>query len=338
MLALPDGSGEKTMIRKRHMFLNEEILKANPNIAEYMAPSMDVRRDILAVEVPKLAKEAAVKAIEEWGHPKYRITHLVFCTTVSFDSLGHDNQLVKLLGLSPSINRFTLSQNGCLVGGTVLRLAKDLAENNRGARVLVVCSEHTAVTFRGAAETHLDNLVGQVLFDVAVIIGADPDPATERPLFQLISASQTLLPDSDSAIEIHLKEVGLIFHLHKDVPKIISTNIEQNLVKAFEPLGISDWNSIFWIVHPGGPAILDAMEAKLGLEKEKLKATRQVMTEYGNMSRACLLFILDEMRKRSAEDGKATTDEGLEWGVLHGFGPGLTVETVVLRSVAISSR
>ncbi|CAL9118184.1 unnamed protein product [Musa textilis] len=332
---------EKTMIRKRYMFLNEEILKANPSVAECMAPSLDVRRDILAVEVPKLAKEAAVKAIEEWGHPKSRITHLVFCTTVSFDSPGHDNELVKLLGLSPSINRFALSQNGCFAGGTVLRLAKDLAENNRGARVLVVCSEHTAVTFRGAVETHLDNLVGQALFGdgtAAVIIGADPDPATERPLFQLVSASQTLLPDSDGAIEGHLKEVGLTFHLLKDVPRIIAKNIEQNLKEAFEPLGISDWNSIFWIVHPGGPAILDAMEAKLGLERAKLQATRQVMTEYGNMSSACVLFILDEMRKRSAEDGKATTGEGLEWGVLYGFGPGLTVETVVLHSVAISSR
>lgn len=53
------------------------------------------------------------------------------------------------------------------------------------------------------------------------------------------------------------------------------------------------------------------------------------------MSSACVLFILDEMRKRSAEEGKATTGEGLEWGVLFGFGPGLTVETVVLHSVPV---
>lgn len=56
------------------------------------------------------------------------------------------------------------------------------------------------------------------------------------------------------------------------------------------------------------------------------------------MSSACLLFILDEMRKRSAEEGKATTGEGLEWGVLFGFGPGLTVETVALHSVPNSAR
>jgi chalcone synthase len=102
--------------------------------------------------------------------------------------------------------------------------------------------------------------------------------------------------------------------------------------------GISDWNSIFWVAHPGGPAILDQVEAKLQLEKEKMRATRHILSEYGNMSSACVLFILDEMRKRSAKEGKATTGEGLEWGVLFGFGPGLTVETVVLHSVPISDQ
>ena len=42
----------------------------------------------------------------------------------------------------------------------------------------------------------------------------------------------------------------------------------------------------------------------------------------------------DKMRGKCAEDGLKTTREGLEWGVLFGFGPGLTVETVVLHSVA----
>ncbi|KAJ4777686.1 Chalcone synthase [Rhynchospora pubera] len=99
--------------------------------------------------------------------------------------------------------------------------------------------------------------------------------------------------------------------------------------------GINDWNSIFWIAHPGGPAILDQVEAKLELQKEKMRATWHILSEYGNLSSAFVLFILDEMRNRSAEEGKATTGDGLDWGVLFGFGPGLTVETVVLHSVAI---
>ncbi|CAM8898557.1 unnamed protein product [Rhodiola kirilowii] len=328
---------EKSMIRKRYMHLNEEILTENPKICEYEAPSLDARQDMVVVEVPKLGKEAATKAIKEWGQPKSKITHVVFCTTSGVDMPGADYQLTKLLGLRPSVKRLMMYQQGCFAGGTVLRLAKDLAENNRGARVLVVCSEITAVTFRGPSDTHLDSLVGQALFGdgaAAVIIGSDPDLTVEKPLFEIVSAAQTILPDSDGAIDGHLREVGLTFHLLKDVPGLISKNIEKSLNEAFKPIGISDWNSLFWIAHPGGPAILDQVEIKLGLKDEKLKSTRHVLSEYGNMSSACVLFIMDEMRRKSLEEGKATTGEGLEWGVLFGFGPGLTVETVVLHSIA----
>ncbi|CAL5193029.1 unnamed protein product [Lathyrus oleraceus] len=329
---------DKSMIKKRYMHLTEEFLKENPNMCEFMAPSLDVRQDIVVVEVPKLGKDAAKKAIAEWGQPKSKITHLVFCTTSGVDMPGADYQLTKLLGLKPSVKRLMMYQQGCFAGGTVLRLAKDLAENNKNARVLVVCSEITAVTFRGPSESHLDSLVGQALFGdgaAAMIIGADPDLAVERPIFEIVSAAQTILPDSDGAIDGHLREVGLTFHLLKDVPGIISKNIEKSLVEAFEPIGINDWNSIFWVAHPGGPAILDQVEEKLRLKEEKLRSTRHVLSEYGNMSSACVLFILDEMRKSSKEEGKVTTGEGLEWGVLFGFGPGLTVETVVLHSVPV---
>ena len=326
------------MIKKRYMHLDENILKENPNMCAYMAPSLDARQDIVVVEVPKLGKEAATKAIKEWGQPKSKITHLVFCTTSGVDMPGADYQLTKLLGLRPSVKRLMMYQQGCFAGGTVLRLAKDLAENNKDARVLVVCAEITTITFHGPTATHLDMLVGQALFGdgaAAIIVGADPDTSIERPLFELVSAAQTILPDSEGTIVGHLREAGLIIHMSKDVPRIISKNIEKSLAEAFAPLGIRDWNSLFWVVHAGGPAILDQVESKLGLKEEKLRATRHVLSEYGNIASACALFVLDEMRKNSVEEGKATTGEGLEWGVLFGFGPGLTVETVVLHSIPL---
>lgn len=331
---------DKSMIKKRYMYLTEHILKEKPNLCEYMGSSLDARQDIVVSEVPRLGKEAAMKAIKEWGQPKSKITHVIMCTTSGVDMPGADYQLTKLLGLRPSVKRFMLYQQGCFAGGTVLRLAKDLAENNRGARVLVVCSEITAICFRGPTDTHLDSMVGQALFGDgagAMIVGADPDESIERPLFQMVWTAQTLLPDSEGAIDGHLREVGLTFHLLKDVPGLISKNIEKALNEAFNPLGINDWNSIFWIAHPGGPAILDQVEAKLGLKEEKLTATRNVLREFGNMSSACVVFILDEMRKKSLEEGHATTGEGLDWGVLFGFGPGLTVETVVLHSVPLNN-
>ncbi|KAM6566358.1 hypothetical protein CsatA_025486 [Cannabis sativa] len=331
---------ESSKIKKRYMHLTEDILKQHPNIGEYMAPSLDARQNMLVVEVPKLGKEAAMKAIKEWGQPKSKITHLVFCTTSSIDMPSADYQCAKLLGLNTSVKRVMLHQLGCYGGGTVLRVAKDLAENNKGARVLAVCTEITASTFHGPSESNLECLVGQALFGdgaSCLIVGADPDDSLgEKPIFELVSAAQTMLPDTETAIKGDLREAGLIINLSKDVPELISNNIEKCLIDAFTPLGISDWNSLFWIAHPGGRAILDAVEAKLQLRKDKMRATRHVMSEFGNMAGACNFFIVDEMRKKSLEEGKSTTGEGLEWGVLFGFGPGLTVETVVLRSVAIN--
>ncbi|GMH19726.1 hypothetical protein Nepgr_021567 [Nepenthes gracilis] len=331
---------EKTAIKKRYTYLNEEMLKEHPSIATFDGPSFNERQEMVIEETPRLGKEAAVKAIKEWGQPKSRITHLIFISTSGVDMPGCDYQLTKLLGLNPNVNRIMIYQQGCYAGGTALRVAKDVAENNKGSRVLLVSSEITAIFFRGPSEHHMDSLVGQALFGdgaAALIIGADVDEFVEKPLFEIISASQTLAPNSENAMALHLREEGLTFHLSKDVPNLIGNNIENIMVQAFKPLGIRDWNSLFYITHPGGRAILDAVESSLGLDKDKMRESRYVLNEYGNLTGACVLFILDEMRKRSVEEGKSTTGKGLEWGVLFGFGPGLTIETIVLRSASLST-
>ncbi|KAF3793249.1 Chalcone synthase [Nymphaea thermarum] len=251
---------EKTTIKKRHMFLTEEMLKEHPNICTHMAPTLDVRQAMLIAEVPRLGKAAAVKAIQEWDQPKSSITHLIFSTIGGVDLPGADYQVIKLLGLSPSVQRVMLYQQGCFGGGATLRIAKDIAENNKGARVLVICCEMSVVLFRGPGTgTHIDNLVGQALFAdgaAAVIVGADPFPNIEKAVFEIASAFETILPDSEGAVEGHLKEMGLTIQLQPRLPTLVSTNIEKILIEAFGQLAISDWNSIFFIVHPGGPSTL----------------------------------------------------------------------------------
>ncbi|XP_021298153.1 chalcone synthase 2-like [Herrania umbratica] len=331
---------DKSMIKKRYMYATEEVLKENPSLCAYMATSLDARQNIAVVEVPKLGKEAATKAIEEWGQPKSKITHLVFGTCSSVDMPGADYRLTKLLGLSPSVKRAIVYHNGCFAGGKALRLAKDLAENNKGARVLVVCSEVLSLFFHGVSDQiEADYLVASAIFGDgagAAIVGADPDTLIERPLFQLVSSSQTILPNSEGTIEGHLREVGLILRLSKQVPTLITNNIEKNIIEAFNPIGsISNWDSIFYVAHPGAPAILNQLERNLNLNKHKLRASRHVLSEYGNMSSAAVFFVLDEMRNKSVEEGKSTTGEGLEWGVLLAYGPGITTETIVLHSVPI---
>ncbi|RHN53413.1 Chalcone synthase 1 [Medicago truncatula] len=212
------------------MYITEEILKENPNVCAYTAPSLDARQDMVVVKVPRLGKEVAVKAIKEWGQPKSKITHLIFCTTSGVDMSGAHYQLTKLLGLHPYVKRYMMYQQRCFAGGTVLHLAKDLAENNQDARVLVVCSKVIAVTFCGPGDTHLDSLVGQALFGdgaAALIVGTDPVPEIEKSIFEMVWTAQTIAPNSEGAIDGHLREVGLTFRLLKDV----SVTVSKTLIK-----------------------------------------------------------------------------------------------------------
>ncbi|XP_015934538.1 chalcone synthase-like [Arachis duranensis] len=335
---------KKSMIEKRHFFYTENFLMENPNITTYGAPSLDTRQDILMEEVSKLGKEATLNAIREWGQPLSRITHLIFYTTSCLcNTPGPDYHLAKLLGLTPSVNRLMIFNTGCHGGGTILRVAKDIAENNPGSRVLVVWAEITLASFHGPNSNDMDVLVGQGLFGdgaAAIIIGADPNNCTEVPLFELTFASQTTIPNTESVLRARPEEKGLVYYIGKEVPLLVSENIGKCIIEAFDSIGmmsndVMDWNNLFYVIHPGGPAILDRIEKKLGLKEEKLRASRHVLRQYGNMTSLSVIFILDEMRKRSKIEGKSTTGEGLEWGVLAGFGPGVSLEVIVLRGICV---
>ncbi|XP_071725168.1 chalcone synthase-like [Rutidosis leptorrhynchoides] len=296
---------DRSGIDKRYVHITEEMLKAHPNLYTTGAPSYDTRQELLLSDVAELGKEAALRAIKEWDQPISMITHLVCSTATGIEMPGMDYQLSKLLNLNNDVQRYMYYQQGCYSGAAAIRAAKDLAENNPGARVLVVSSELlSTMFFHGPDANELDHLVGAAIFGdgaTSVIIGTHPDLAIERPLFQLESAKQILIPGSE----------------------------------AFSHIGISDWNSLFYIVHPGGPAILNKVRDALSLKEDKLRASFQVLKDYGNMGGPSVIFAMDEMRKRALKEGKPTTGDGLQWGVLIGLGPGVTMETIVLRSCPI---
>jgi predicted naringenin-chalcone synthase len=75
-----------------------------------------------------------------------------------------------------------------------------------------------------------------------------------------------------------------------------------------------------WAVHPGGPRILGAVERAAGLGRDQTQISRDVLSEFGNMSSATVLVILDRLRAASAPRPC----------VALAFGPGLVAEAVLL--------
>ncbi|KAB8115601.1 hypothetical protein EE612_056207 [Oryza sativa] len=175
---------EKTSTEKRHMYISDEWLRANPSVTAYMSTSLNVRQQVAEEGIPRLGAEAARKAIDDWGKPASSITHIVFATTSTGCLPSADVVLIKLLGLPLSTKRVMLYQAGCFGGTTALRVAKDIAESNHGARVLVVTSEVMSLVIRGPSESHIGNLVGQAVFGDAagaVVVSAAPPPTSVVP-------------------------------------------------------------------------------------------------------------------------------------------------------------
>ncbi|XP_044358916.1 bisdemethoxycurcumin synthase [Triticum aestivum] len=319
---------DRTATEKRFFHHTQELLDAHPR---FFDGGQD-RLEIAAAVAPELAASAATKAIAKWGRPATDITHLILSTNSCALSPGVDLRLASLLGLGSSVVRTLLQLTGCSGGSASLRLAKDIAENNCGARVLVACVELSVAALRGPEENYPHTLISQAIFSDgagAVIVGADAVHPLERPLFEMVSASQTVIPDTDRVAVIKTGEGGIYHQLFmQELAPIATHNIERCISDELKQLGIdAQWNDLFWAVHPGVTALLDSIDLALMLDPGKLAASRTVLREYGNMLSATVIFVLDEQRRRMEEDG----EEGV-WGVMLGFGPGFTIETMVLHA------
>jgi predicted naringenin-chalcone synthase len=338
-------AGEKSGIKKRYFHYTEETLAGRPEFLDPAVPSLDARLAIVAEAVPELAAAAAARAIAEWGRSAADITHLVLSTNSDASLPAADLRLAELLGLRPTVQRTVLYLHGCFGGCSALRVARDLAENNRGARVLVAVSElSTMLSFRAPVEARPEALVVSALFGDgagAVIVGAGPMDTVERPIFYTASAAQATLAGTERTMFMQLGNAGYDVGLSANAPTLVRDNIERCVSDVMASLGLAvdgsggGWNSLFWAVHPGGRAILDSCEAALALEPGKLAASRHVLSEYGNMLGATIIFVLDEIRRRRRQadvDHNEADVLGCEWGLTLGIGPGVTIEMMLLRA------
>ncbi|KAJ0035848.1 hypothetical protein Pint_26125 [Pistacia integerrima] len=212
-----------------------------------------------------------------------------------------DHQLTKLLGLPPFVQRLMIYQGDCFAAGTALRLAKDIAENNEGARVLV------ALILTQARSVHCSS--------------------SFRPLK---NSSWTQSTASWHTFVRWACNISYPKPLLKKSPTIFF-NVT---TKRFLNLGSLTGTRCYTLFIPAGHRFYGLWRRRRG-EGGGPRTSWGVLKEYGNMWSCSVLFILDKMRKRSMEEGKSTTSEGLKCGVLFAFGPGLTVETIVLRSFGL---
>lgn len=312
--------------------MSREILEKYPELATEGSATIKQRLDIANPAVLKMAKEASLECLKEWKRPAADITHVVYVSSSEIRLPGGDLQLAAELGLRNDVGRVMLYFLGCYGGVTGLRVAKDIAENNPGSRVLLTTSETTILGFRPPNKSRPYDLVGAALFGdgaAAVVIGSDPIEGQECPFMELNFAVQQFLPGTSGVIDGRLSEEGIYFKLGRDLPEKIEENIEEFCKKLMAKAGLEDYNEMFWAVHPGGPAILNRLEGKLGLEKGKLDCSRRALMDFGNVSSNTVIYVIEYMR----DELRKKKESGEEWGLALAFGPGITFEGILLRSL-----
>jgi len=321
-----DRMAEHSGIGHRYSFMRTNERAEEPDVdaggfyRRGKFPGTHARMALYETEAPGLAKRAVAALKREIQTDTLDdITHLVVASCTGFTAPGLDLQLAADLGLRPDVQRTLVGFMGCSAAVPALRVAYQAVHADPAARVLVVnlelCSLHLQET------SDLNSLLSLTLF----ADGASAALVTARPAgIALLDFLAIIIPHSSDLITWHLGDQGFNMHLSGQVPRRISEALreEMNQTGANRLLHgeqVTDYD--LWAIHPGGRTVLDAVETGLGLTADDLDSSRRILYNYGNMSSATVMFVLQDMlRLHCNHHHKAR-------GLAMAFGPGMVAET-----------
>lgn len=311
-------------IQKRHVsvpnFLDEDFPKKTD--AELLLPKTAQRNEMYKRGAPKLAEEVSHKVIKQWSRDRSAITHVISVSCTGMIAPGIEFLLIDRLNLSPTVERLGINFMGCFGAFKGLAIANALAMESPNHRILLVCTELCSLHFQ--EDLNVDTMVANSIFAdgaAAVIIGAKPQ-LEETPLFEIHNRASVALKNTLELMTWEAGDHGYRMRLSAAVPDHLEKHIApfaRRLLGAKHP-----FDQCTWAIHPGGKAILEAITRACALQREQLSASWKVLQEYGNMSSPTFLFVLKEI---------LNTTCSREWVAGLGFGPGLSVEGLLLKRV-----
>lgn len=294
-------------ISRRYTVLDETDSRLDPGslYAQDIAPTTARRMQIYAEKAPTLALQAIN------GLPSCEgVTHLVLASCTGFTAPGLDQVIARRLGLDPGVERVSIGFMGCYAGITALRSANHIARSDSTAKVLVVAVELCSLHLQQTGDLESLLAMSQFADGAAAAIIGHVEPGLE--IGEGISAT---LADSGELITWTIGDTGFSMELSGEVPGRLADALQADDLRKRLSNGISLPEVEAWAVHPGGKSILDAVERGLELAEGRLDHSRGVLHDFGNMSSATVLFVLERIMAERPSSGLALA-----------FGPGLALE------------
>ncbi|MET9429698.1 type III polyketide synthase [Streptomyces sp. NPDC003036] len=306
-LALALRLMENTGVRKRHLLRPiEETLKH---------PGFEARNAVYEAESKARVPAVIRQALEDAELRAQDIDVIIYVSCTGFMMPSLTAWLINTMGFRTDTRQIPIAQLGCAAGGAAINRAHDFCTAYPEANALIVACEFCSLCYQ-PTDLEVGNLLSNGLFGdglaAAVMRGRGGTGIS------LERNGSYLVPQTEEWIAYDIKDTGFHFKLDKRVPGTM-----EPLAPALKELaGQHGWDASdldFYIIHAGGPRILDDLSKFLGVPPEAFRFSRATLTEYGNIASA---VVLDALR-RLFDEGSAEHEAR---GLLAGFGPGITAE------------
>jgi predicted naringenin-chalcone synthase len=274
----------------------------------------------------KYAAPLSVDAIRKCINDKIKsdeITHLITVSCTGMSAPGLDLQIVELMQLPKNIFRTSVNFMGCYAAIHALKLANAICIAEQNAKVIIVCTELCTLHFQRAPT--MDNIASSLLFSdgsAAALITSDKNNSKGIRLKNFYSE---ILTKGKKDMAWELSSTGFLMTLSNYVPDLLEEDFKKFTDTALQQNDLTLKDITHWCIHPGGKRILEAVEKSLDINKEQLYASYNILQQYGNMSSATILFVLEKMMN-DFDYNKSNTIFSA------GFGPGLTLETFIAET------
>jgi alkylresorcinol/alkylpyrone synthase len=289
-------------------------------------PGFGVRNNAWTETAVSLGERAICDLLEETGLPAERIGLLTVTSTTGLASPSIDARLMNRIPFSPGLKRVPLFGLGCVGGAAGLARVADYLQGHPREAAVLLAVEFCSLTLQ-YDDLSVANVIASGLFGdgaAAVLLLGDAHPEVKPGQPRVVASQSCFFPDTEEVMGWEVNEGGFKVVLSADVPQIAGAQVRPLLASFLSQHNLTLGDVGYWITHPGGPKVIDALQQNLELPDEALRLSRESLTQIGNVSSASVLCVLHEtLAQRQPEPG--------DYGILLALGPAFCAEVVLLQ-------
>jgi alkylresorcinol/alkylpyrone synthase len=270
-----------------------------------------------------LSEQAAACALTRAGLDRSALDAIFFVSVTGIASPSIDARLMNRMGLPPRIRRTPIFGLGCVAGAAGLARAADYVRAYPAHTALLISVEICSLTIQ-RDDLSIANLISCGLFGdgAAAVIVSGAERGLPGP--RIVATRSIFYPDTEGVMGWAISEKGFRIVLTPEVPEMARQHLGKDADEFLASEGLSRADIGCWLLHTGGPKVLEAMQDALGLRDGELAVSWECLRRAGNLSSASVLQVLEEtMEHRRPAPGT--------WGLLAAMGPGFCSEFVLLR-------